>query len=177
LAERILQLWPSQSPASKSALPEGYESAALQRLAQWMLELDVNSRTGADRYERNGERQTYRNGYRSRRWRTAVGEIRLFIPKLRKGTYTPDFINDETEVKLREFVADVYVDGVEVKRLRDTVESIGLSTPAPYEEVEIVEQLEAVIWKYRRYALVLPIPEANINHGPMAAISSLALAA
>ncbi|MBC7814352.1 MAG: transposase [Burkholderiales bacterium] len=171
VAQRILELWPSQSSTNERTLPDGYESAALQRVMQWLLELDVNSRTGADRYERKGERQTYRNGYRSRRWRTAVGEIRLFVPKLRKGTYTPDFINDETEDKLREFVADVYVDGVEVKRLRDTVESIGLSTPAHYEEAEIVEQLEAVIWKYRRYALVLPIPEVNVNRGPLSILT------
>ena len=177
MAERILQFWPSQSSTNETALPQGYESAALQRVMQWLLEVDVNSRTGADRYERKGERQTYRNGDRSRRWRTKSGEIRLFIPKLRKGTYTPDFINDETEDKLREFVSDAYVDGVEIKQLRDTVESIGLSTPAPYDEAEIVEQLEAVIWKYRRYALVLPIPEINVKQGPLSAISSLALAA
>lgn len=182
LAERILQFWPSQSSSNDAALLEGYENAAVQRVMQWLLELDVNSRIGADRYERKGERQTYRNGYRTRRWRTKSGEIKLFIPKLRKGTYTPDFINDETADKLREFVADAYVDGVEVKQLRDTVESIGLTKPERYEEAEIVEQLEAVIWKYRRYALVLPLPEVktpvNLNQGPMSAMStSLAFAA
>lgn len=56
------------------------------------MEADVRHRVEADRYERKSARRAYRNGYRLSWWRTPFGDVELRIPKLRKGTYYPDFL-------------------------------------------------------------------------------------
>jgi|GEM_PF-3478161 len=56
-------------------------------LAQAVMEMEVTSKTGADRYERSEKRITSRNGYRPREWDTRVGTLDLQIPKLRQGSY------------------------------------------------------------------------------------------
>jgi len=60
--------------------------------AQRLMELDVETKTGAAHGERNPDRLTQRNGYRDRTWETRVGTIELRIPKLRKGSYFPEFL-------------------------------------------------------------------------------------
>ena len=62
---------------------------ALRVLVEGIMEADVSSRTGAGYGERNPERVTQRNGYRSRAWDTRVGTMELQIPKLREGSYFP----------------------------------------------------------------------------------------
>ena len=61
-------------------------------LAQGLMELEVSQQIGAERYERSSERSNYRNGYRERQWDTRVGTIDLQIPKLRKGSYMPSWL-------------------------------------------------------------------------------------
>jgi transposase-like protein len=56
---------------------------ALQVLVQSLMEAEVSAKIGAERYERNEGRTTYRNGYREREWDTRVGTLKLRIPKLR----------------------------------------------------------------------------------------------
>jgi putative transposase len=49
----------------------------------------VEGMIGAGRYERSGERSTWRNGYRDRTLDTRLGQLNLRIPKLRTGSYFP----------------------------------------------------------------------------------------
>ena len=65
---------------------------ALRVLVEEIMEADVSSRTGAGYGERNPERVTQRNGYRSRAWDTRVGTMELQIPKLREGSYFPSLL-------------------------------------------------------------------------------------
>jgi len=57
-----------------------------------IMEMEVEARTGAAPGARSADRKTYRNGYRERTWDTRAGRIDLDIPKLRKGTYFPSFL-------------------------------------------------------------------------------------
>ena len=59
------------------------------------MEADVEGLIGAGRYERSGERSTWRNGYRDRVLDTRLGSLQLRIPKLlRLGSYFPPFLEE-----------------------------------------------------------------------------------
>ena len=66
--------------------------ALAETVLQILMEADVEGVIGAGRYERNGERTTWRNGYRERTLDTRIGSLNLKIPKLRQGSYSPDFL-------------------------------------------------------------------------------------
>ncbi len=66
----------------------GIAEAALQLI----MESDVDGLIGAGRHERNGERTTWRNGYRERALDTRLGTLNLRVPKLRQGSYFPGFL-------------------------------------------------------------------------------------
>ena len=61
-------------------------------LLQELMDAEVSAQIGAGRYERNGERTTQRNGYRSRPWDTRLGTLDLSIPKLRQSSYFPSWL-------------------------------------------------------------------------------------
>ena len=59
--------------------------------AERMMEMEVGAATGAGYGEKNPQRLN-RNGYRDRDWETRAGTVELRIPKLRKGSYFPTFL-------------------------------------------------------------------------------------
>ena len=60
--------------------------------AQRLMNLEVEGLTGAGHGERSADRLNQRNGYRERDWETRAGTVELRIPKLRKGSYFPGFL-------------------------------------------------------------------------------------
>ena len=60
--------------------------------AERLMALEVEGLTGAAHGERSPDRITHRNGYRDRVWETRAGTVALRIPKLRKGSYFPGFL-------------------------------------------------------------------------------------
>ena len=85
---------------------------ALRVLVEEIMEADVSSRTGAGYGERNPERVTQRNGYRSRAWDTRVGTMELQIPKLREGSYFPSLLEPRrrSERALLAVIQQAYVE-------------------------------------------------------------------
>ena len=71
----------------------------LQFVAQRMMDLDVEGRCGAAYGERDSARENSRNGYRDRLWETRAGAIGLRVPKLRKGSYFPPFLEPRRTVE------------------------------------------------------------------------------
>ena len=92
------------------------------------MEAEVSELIGAERGERTEDRATHRNGYRARRWDTRAGEIDLQIPKLRRGSYFPSFLQPRkrSEQALVAVVQQAYVCGVSTRRVDQLVESLGL---------------------------------------------------
>jgi putative transposase len=64
----------------------------IQYVAQRLMELDAEGLCAAAYRERSAERANSRNGYRDRLWETRAGAVDLKIPKLRKGSYFPGFL-------------------------------------------------------------------------------------
>ena len=64
----------------------------LREVVRWtvqeLMEAEVSAQIGAERYERSGERTTYRNGYRLREWDTRVGTLELRVPQDRDGRFS-----------------------------------------------------------------------------------------
>jgi putative transposase len=102
---------------------------SLSWVVQRLMEAEVSELVGAERGERApGERLTHRNGYRSRGWSTRAGELELAIPKLRRGSYFPSFLEPRrrSEQALVSVVQEAYVAGVSTRKVDQVVESLGL---------------------------------------------------
>jgi transposase-like protein len=95
--------------------------------AERMMELEVEARTGAPAGARSPDRLTQRNGYRERAWETRVGRIDLAIPKLRKGSYLPSFLEPRrtAEKALTAVIHEAYVHGISTRAVDDLVKAMG----------------------------------------------------
>jgi putative transposase len=98
--------------------------AVLQRL----MDYDVEGRIGAGRYERSDERTTQRNGFRERSYDTRLGTLDLKIPKLRKGSYFPAFLEPRktAERALVAVVQEAWIQGISTRKVDDLVKAMGM---------------------------------------------------
>ena len=82
--------------------------------AERLMALEVEGLTGAGHGERSADRITHRNGYRDRSWETRAGTVELKIPKLRKGSYFPGFLEPRrmAEKALAAVIQEAYIQGV-----------------------------------------------------------------
>ncbi|KCZ95651.1 IS256 family transposase, partial [Hyphomonas oceanitis] len=92
-----------------------------------MMEMEVEARTGAAPGARSADRKAYRNGYRERVWETRAGRIDLDIPKLRKGTYFPSFLEPRrtAEKALTAVIQEAYIKGISTRAVDDLVKAMG----------------------------------------------------
>jgi putative transposase len=97
--------------------------------AQRLMELEVEGLTGATYGEKSQDRLVQRNGYRDRIWETRAGSVELRIPKLRKGSYFPGFLEPRrmAEKALAAVVQEAYVHGVSTRSVDDLVQAMGIS--------------------------------------------------
>ena len=97
--------------------------------AERLMELDVGSRTGAGLGEKSPDRLAQRNGYRDRVWETRAGTIELRIPKLRKGSYFPGFLEPRrlAEKALTAVIQEAYIQGISTRSVDDLVKALGMT--------------------------------------------------
>ena len=97
--------------------------------AERLMAVEVEGLTGAAHGERSPDRLTHRNGYRERSWETRAGTVELKIPKLRKGSYFPGFLEPRrmAEKALTAVVQEAYIQGVSTRSADDLVQAMGMS--------------------------------------------------
>src|SRR2546423_11383793 len=97
--------------------------------AHRLMELEVESVTGAAHGERSPDRINHRNGYRDRIWETRAGAVELRIPKLRRGSYFPAFLEPRrmAEKALTAVIQEAYVQGVSTRSVDELVKAMGMT--------------------------------------------------
>ena len=135
--------------------------AMLERLAEQLMSNEADALCGASYGERSPERVTKRNGYRTRRWDTRAGSIELEIPKLRTGSYFPDWLlvpRRRAEQALMTAIADAYLAGVSTRRVDKLVRALGIEGIGKSQVSEIAGRLDETVEAFRARPLNGPYP-------------------
>ena len=98
-------------------------------VAARLMELEAEGRCGAGHGERSPDRTNHRNGYRERTWQTRAGTVDLQIPKLRKGSYFPAFLEPRktAEKALVAVIQEAYIQGVSTRSVDELVKAMGMT--------------------------------------------------
>ena len=134
-------------------LDRRYLREALHTLTQAIMESEVSQMLDAALYERNSARRAYRNGYRSSTWSTPVGDIQLDIPKLRKGSYYPTFLNTQIAERLLKLAQIAYVEGVQYTDVAAALQPMTDSPLRGHDIADIAQRLDDLVY--------------NAQHGPL----------
>jgi len=126
--------------------------AMLAAFAEALMSAEASMQCGAGYNERSEDRSNYRNGYRHRPWDTRVGSIDLAVPKLREGTYYPEWLlqpRRRAEQALVTVIGQAYVEGVSTRRVDDLVKAMGLEGISSSEVSRMAESLDAKVAEFR----------------------------
>ena len=118
--------------ALRELLQKGSDASLLREMigfaAQRLMELETGPLCGAAHGERSADRLKQRNGYRERDWETRAGTVELRIPKLRRGSYFPAFLEPRRTAgkALTAVIQDAYVQGISTRSVDALVRSMGM---------------------------------------------------
>ncbi|MGW5666397.1 IS256 family transposase [Micromonospora sp. NPDC003776] len=130
--------------------------AMIKTFAQAVMSAEADAICGAGYGQRSDERVNSRNGYRQREWDTRAGTIDLAIPKLRQGSYFPDWLlthRRRAEQALVSVVATSYLLGVSTRRVEKLVEQLGIRQLSKSQVSEMAAHLDAQVQAFRNRPL------------------------
>jgi putative transposase len=126
--------------------------AMVKTFAEALMSAEADAICGAPYGQRSDERVNQRNGYRPREWDTRAGTIELAIPKLRQGSYFPDWLlthRRRAEQALVSVVATSYLLGVSTRRVEKLVEQLGVKQLSKSQVSEMAAHLDAQVEAFR----------------------------
>ncbi len=134
--------------------------ALLARMLCMVMDSEVASLCGAERWERNDERVNQRNGYRERDLETRLGTVSLAIPKLRQGSYLPSFLEPRRlwETAFVAAVAEAYIVGVSTRRVEQLVEAMGAKGMSRSTVSRMVTEVDGTVKDFNERVLSLEYP-------------------
>jgi transposase-like protein len=141
--------WPEEQLAQAS--PDLLRSM-VQTFAEALMGAEADAVCGAGYGERTEARTNVRNGYRRREWDTRAGTVDLAIPKLRQGSYFPDWLLERrrrAEAALVTVVATSYLLGVSTRRMEKLVETLGITRLSKSQVSEMAKDLDAQVEAFR----------------------------
>jgi putative transposase len=130
--------------------------AMVKTFAEALMSADADAACGAAYGQRSDERVNSRNGYRQREWDTRAGTIELAIPKLRSGSYFPDWLltyRRRAEQALVSVVATSYLLGVSTRRVEKLVEQLGVASLSKSQVSEMAQHLDGQVEAFRNRPL------------------------
>ena len=118
--------------ALRALLEKGSDATFLREMigfaAERLMQLETKTLCGAAPGERSTDRINQRNGYRDRDWETRAGTVELRIPKLRRGSYFPSFLEPRrmAEKALTAVIQEAYIQGISTRSVDDLVRAMGM---------------------------------------------------
>ena len=119
---------------------------------QALMGAEADAVCGAEYGARSADRTNTRNGYRRREWDTRTGTIDVAIPKLRTGSYFPDWLLERrrrAEAALVSVVATSYLLGVSTRRMEKLVETLGITRLSKSQVSAMAKDLDAQVEAFR----------------------------
>jgi putative transposase len=143
------------SEALAEASPDLMRSL-LQTMINALLSADADTVVGAEYGRPSPGRVAQRNGYRHRDLDTRVGTIEVAVPKLRKGTYFPEWLLERrkrAEAALITVVADCYLAGVSTRRMDKLVKTLGIDSLSKSQVSRMAAELDEHVEQFRHRPL------------------------
>ena len=128
----------------------------VRTFAEALMQAETTALCNAGYGERTPERTNARNGYRPRVWDTRVGTMELAIPKLRKGSYYPDWLLEprrRAERALVAVIAECYLAGVSTRRVEGLVQTLGIAGLSKSQVSELARSLDEPVTAFRNRPL------------------------
>src|SRR5690625_2127579 len=117
-----------------------------------LMSADADAVCGADYGQVTPERTNRRNGYRSRRFDTRAGSLQIDIPKLREGSYFPDWLLERrrpAERALTSVVATCYLKGVSTRRMDSLAQPLGITGLSKSQVSVMAKELDEHVEDFR----------------------------
>ena len=117
-----------------------------------LMGAEADALCGAPYGARSEEQVNSRNGYRAREWDTRAGTIGVEIPRLRQGSYFPDWLLERrrrAERALTTVIATCYLLGVSTRRMEKLVETLGITRLSKSQVSVMAKDLDEQVESFR----------------------------
>src|SRR5476651_157978 len=137
--------------ALRALLEKGSDATFLREMigfaAQRLMELESEALCGAGHGERSADRRNQRNGYRDRDWETRAGTVELRIPKLRRSSYFPSFLEPRrmAEKALTAVIQEAYIQGISTRSVDELVRAMGMTGISRSQVSRLCEEIDGKI--------------------------------